>query len=250
MASGQTSNAPAPPQFDYLFKIVLVGDSGVGKSNLLSRFTRDVFSVDEKSTIGVEFATRTVTMSDGKRVKAQIWDTAGQERYRAVSTAYYRGALGAMLVYDATKPLTFQNIPRWLREMRDHANKDIVLLMVGNKVDVKLSPQEKDQHDSKTFNGIYGSQESYEGRQVSLEAAEQMAQQLGLPNLETSAMTDFNVEKAFVSVIERIYTALASKQAAAASQNSQNVKSTPSVDVSAQNAAPPNQNTNEKKCCS
>lgn len=113
-----------------------VGDSGVGKSNLLSRFTRDVFCTDEKSTIGVEFATRVLQMVDGKKIKAQIWDTAGQERYRAITNAYYRGALGAMLVYDVTRAESFENIPRWLRELRDHANRDIVLLMVGNKTDL------------------------------------------------------------------------------------------------------------------
>lgn len=88
--------------YDYLFKVVLIGDSGVGKSNLLSRFTRNEFSLESKSTIGVEFATRSIQV-DGKTVKAQIWDTAGQERYRAITSAYYRGAVGALLVYDITK---------------------------------------------------------------------------------------------------------------------------------------------------
>lgn len=88
--------------YDYLFKVVLIGDSGVGKSNLLSRFTRNEFCSESKSTIGVEFATRSLEV-DGKAVKAQIWDTAGQERYRAITSAYYRGAVGALLVYDVTK---------------------------------------------------------------------------------------------------------------------------------------------------
>ncbi|CAN1282582.1 Ras-related protein Rab11C [Linum perenne] len=88
--------------YDYLFKIVLIGDSGVGKSNILSRFTRNEFCLESKSTIGVEFATRTLQV-EGKTVKAQIWDTAGQERYRAITSAYYRGAVGALLVYDITK---------------------------------------------------------------------------------------------------------------------------------------------------
>ncbi|CAH1450711.1 unnamed protein product [Lactuca virosa] len=95
-------------EYDYLFKVVLIGDSGVGKSNLLSRFTRNEFCLESKSTIGVEFATRTLQV-EGKTVKAQIWDTAGQERYRAITSAYYRGALGALLVYDTTKPTTFEN---------------------------------------------------------------------------------------------------------------------------------------------
>ncbi|KAA8545450.1 hypothetical protein F0562_020234 [Nyssa sinensis] len=98
-------------EYDYLFKVVLIGDSGVGKSNLLSRFTRNEFCLESKSTIGVEFATRTLQV-EGRTVKAQIWDTAGQERYRAITSAYYRGALGALLVYDVTKPTTFENVSR------------------------------------------------------------------------------------------------------------------------------------------
>nr|KAF6349876.1 RAB11B, member RAS oncogene family [Myotis myotis] len=91
-------------EYDYLFKVVLIGDSGVGKSNLLSRFTRNEFNLESKSTIGVEFATRSIQV-DGKTIKAQIWDTAGQERYRAITSAYYRGAVGALLVYDIAKHL-------------------------------------------------------------------------------------------------------------------------------------------------
>jgi len=97
--------------------VVIIGDSGVGKSNLLSRFTRNEFHLDSKSTIGVEFATRSI-QHDGKIIKAQIWDTAGQERYRAITSAYYRGAVGALLVYDISKRLTFENVERWLKELR------------------------------------------------------------------------------------------------------------------------------------
>merc|ERR1711998_690073 len=103
---GSPSTTMSGEEYDYLFKVVLTGDSGVGKSNLLTRFTRDEFKADSKSTIGVEFATQTIQV-DKKTIKAQIWDTAGQERYRAITSAYYRGAVGALLVYDITKkPLT------------------------------------------------------------------------------------------------------------------------------------------------
>lgn len=102
---------------DYLFKIVLVGDSAVGKSNLLARFARDEFYPNSKSTIGVEFQTQKMEIN-GKEVKAQIWDTAGQERFRAVTSAYYRGAVGALLVYDISRRLTFENIGRWLSELQ------------------------------------------------------------------------------------------------------------------------------------
>jgi len=95
--------------YDYLFKVVLIGDSGVGKSNLLSRFTRDEFNFDSKSTIGVEFATKSI-QTEGKILKAQIWDTAGQERYRAITSAYYRGAVGALLVFDISKRVRFSAV--------------------------------------------------------------------------------------------------------------------------------------------
>eukprot|EP01006_Ploeotia_vitrea_P041346 TRINITY_DN66504_c4_g13_i1.p1 TRINITY_DN66504_c4_g13~~TRINITY_DN66504_c4_g13_i1.p1 ORF type:complete len:218 (-),score=104.98 TRINITY_DN66504_c4_g13_i1:53-706(-) len=171
--------------FDHVFKIVLVGDSGVGKSNLLSRFTRNTFSEDEKSTIGVEFATRIIKMDDGMRIKAQIWDTAGQERYRAITNAYYRGALGAMMVYDITKAETFENVPRWLKELQDHSNRDIVLVMAGNKRDMC-------------------EQDAYK-RQVPHEDAQQFAEQYDIPFLETSAKSGLNVEDAFVRIVKQIY---------------------------------------------
>jgi Ras-related protein Rab-11A len=116
--------------------VVLIGDSGVGKSNLLSRFTRNEFNLDSKSTIGVEFATRSIQV-DSKTIKAQIWDTAGQERYRAITSAYYRGAVGALLVYDISKHQTYENVTRWLKELRDHADSSIVIMLVGNKSDLR-----------------------------------------------------------------------------------------------------------------
>jgi len=205
---------------------VLVGDSGVGKSNLLSRFTRDNFSSEEKSTIGVEFATRILTMPDGKKIKAQIWDTAGQERNRAITTAYYRGALGAMLVYDLTKQATFENIPRWLRELKDHANKDIVLIMIGNKQDLA--------------NDSEGAQ-----RAVTPEQAEVMSKELDVMNIETSAKSGVGVDTAFTSVIEKIYAnTIANKSSAAnnTQQNNANKKdgssTSKSVSLTAKNTTP------------
>ena len=120
----------------FSFSVVLIGDSGVGKSNLLSRFTRNEFNLDSKSTIGVEFATRSIQV-DAKTIKAQIWDTAGQERYRAITSAYYRGAVGALLVYDISKHQTYENVQRWLKELRDHADANIVIMLVGNKSDLR-----------------------------------------------------------------------------------------------------------------
>ncbi|KAM1454261.1 hypothetical protein ACFXTO_003785 [Malus domestica] len=101
---------------EYLFKVVLIGDSAVGKSNLLSRFARNEFDPNNKATIGVEFLTQELEI-DGKMIKAQIWDTAGQERFRAVTSAYYRGAVGALIVYDISRKTTFESVKRWLDEL-------------------------------------------------------------------------------------------------------------------------------------
>ncbi|XP_021279462.1 ras-related protein Rab11C [Herrania umbratica] len=177
-------------EYDYLFKIVLIGDSGVGKSNILSRFTRNEFCLESKSTIGVEFATRTLQV-EGKTVKAQIWDTAGQERYRAITSAYYRGAVGALLVYDITKRQTFDNVQRWLRELRDHADSNIVIMMAGNKSDLNHL------------------------RAVSEEDGHALAEKEGLSFLETSALEATNVEKAFQTILNEIYHIISKKALAA-----------------------------------
>ncbi|KAI8611963.1 ras-related protein rab-11A [Chytriomyces sp. MP71] len=167
-------------EYDYLFKVVLIGDSGVGKSNLLSRFTRNEFNLDSKSTIGVEFATRTIQV-DGKTIKAQIWDTAGQERYRAITSAYYRGAVGALLVYDITKVSSYENVNRWLKELRDHADSNIQIMLVGNKSDLKHA------------------------RSVATDEAKGFAAENGLTFIETSALDSSNVEPAFQKILTEIY---------------------------------------------
>ncbi|XWS22286.1 hypothetical protein CRYUN_Cryun29cG0021400 [Craigia yunnanensis] len=121
---------------EYLFKIVIIGDSAVGKSNLLSRYARNEFNAHSKATIGVEFQTQSVEI-DGKEIKAQIWDTAGQERFRAVTSAYYRGAFGALLVYDISRRATFDNVARWLDELNSHSDTTIARTLVGNKCDLE-----------------------------------------------------------------------------------------------------------------
>lgn len=121
--------------YDFLFKIVMIGDSGVGKTNILSRFTKNEFNLESKPTIGVEFATKNMKILD-KLIKCQIWDTAGQERYRAITNAYYRGAVGALVCYDITRDQTFQNTDKWLNELKQHADPNIIILMLGNKLDL------------------------------------------------------------------------------------------------------------------
>ncbi|KAK5803905.1 Ras-related RABA4d -like protein [Gossypium arboreum] len=173
-------------RIDYVFKVVLIGDSAVGKSQLLARFARNEFSVDSKATIGVEFQTKTLVI-DNKTVKSQIWDTAGQERYRAVTSAYYRGAVGAMLVYDMTKRQSFDNMARWLEELRGHADQNLVIMLVGNKCDL-------------------GSL-----RAVPTEDAQEFAQRENLFFMETSALESTNVETAFFTVLTEIYRIISKK---------------------------------------
>ncbi|CAN1251392.1 Ras-related protein RABA5d [Linum perenne] len=120
---------------EYLFKIVIIGDSAVGKSNLLSRYSRNEFNSHSKATIGVEFQTQSMEI-DGKEIKAQIWDTAGQERFRAVTSAYYRGAVGALIVYDISRRTTFESVGRWLDELTTHSDTTVARMLVGNKCDL------------------------------------------------------------------------------------------------------------------
>ena len=157
----------------------LLGDSGVGKSNLLIRFTKNEFNLESKTTIGVEFATRTLVAQD-KVIKVQVWDTAGQERYRAITSAYYRGAVGALLVFDITKYATFKNIEKWLNELRDHAEPHIVVMLVGNKSDLVAH------------------------RAVSQQEADAFARKHGINYIETSALDASNVEEAFKRNVEGI----------------------------------------------
>ncbi|KAB2598301.1 ras-related protein Rab2BV-like [Pyrus ussuriensis x Pyrus communis] len=207
-------------EYDYLFKIVLIGDSGVGKSNILSRFTRNEFCLESKSTIGVEFATRTLQV-EGKTVKAQIWDTAGQERYRAITSAYYRGAVGALLVYDITKRQTFDNAQRWLRELRDHADSNIVIMMAGNKSDLNHL------------------------RAVPADDAHILAEKEGLSFLETSALEAFNVENAFQTILLDIYHIISKKALAA-----QEAVSTGLPQGTTINVANISGDVNKRTCCS
>lgn len=167
-------------EYDFLFKVVLIGDSGVGKSNLLSRFTRNEFNLESKSTIGVEFATKSIQV-ETKTIKAQIWDTAGQERYRAITSAYYRGAVGALLVYDISKHVTFENVERWLKELRDHAEPNIVVMLVGNKSDLRHR------------------------RAVTTEEAMGFAETNNLAFIETSALDATGVEEAFRQILTEIF---------------------------------------------
>jgi len=173
--------------YNFVFKVVLIGESGVGKSNLLARFTKNEFNHDSRTTIGVEFSTRSIQV-DTAVIKAQIWDTAGLERYRAITSAYYRGAVGALLVYDLTKHLTYEYVERWLKELLDHADPHIVVMLVGNKSDLEAQ------------------------RTVPTEEAKAFAESKGLLFMETSALESTNVEAAFLEVLTEIHRKVTSQQ--------------------------------------
>eukprot|EP00928_Gymnodinium_smaydae_P016799 TRINITY_DN16357_c0_g4_i1.p1 TRINITY_DN16357_c0_g4~~TRINITY_DN16357_c0_g4_i1.p1 ORF type:complete len:232 (+),score=42.44 TRINITY_DN16357_c0_g4_i1:158-853(+) len=173
--------APAEDEYDQLCKVVLVGDVSVGKTHLLSRYMKDSLPQAPAATIGVEFATRTVKLSDGCTVKAQIWDTAGQERYRAITRAHYRRAAGAVLVYDVTRHDTFRNCEKWVEEVREGASTNVVMMLVGNKIDlVARDPS---------------------SRQVYKDNAGEFARKHGLLFSEASAVTAENVQNLFEALL-------------------------------------------------
>ncbi|WJX19945.1 Ras-related protein RABA5b [Trifolium repens] len=206
---------------EYLFKIVLIGDSAVGKSNLLSRFARNEFDSNSKATIGVEFQTQMVEI-DGKEIKAQIWDTAGQERFRAVTSAYYRGAFGALVVYDISRRGTFDSIKRWLDELTIQNDSTVARMLVGNKCDLENI------------------------REVSVEEGKALAEEEGLFFMKTSALDSTNVQTAFEIVIREIYNNISRKVL-----NSDSYKAELSVNrVSLVNGAGSKKNLLNFSCCS
>eukprot|EP00127_Corallochytrium_limacisporum_P006672 Clim_evm51s232 gene=Clim_evmTU51s232 len=167
------------PEYDYLFKLLLIGDSGVGKSCLLLRFADDTYQESYISTIGVDFKIRTIEL-DKKVIKLQIWDTAGQERFRTITSSYYRGAHGIIVVYDVTDQESFSNVQTWLSEIDRYATENVNKLLVGNKCDLL---------DKKV---------------VDYTTAKEFADKLKIPFLETSAKNATNVEQAFLTMAGEI----------------------------------------------
>uniref|UniRef100_A0A804P6L3 Ras-related protein RABE1c n=1 Tax=Zea mays TaxID=4577 RepID=A0A804P6L3_MAIZE len=189
--------ARARADYDYLIKLLLIGDSGqfiggpispsissldlrVGKSCLLLRFSDGSFTTSFITTIGIDFKIRTVEL-DGKRIKLQIWDTAGQERFRTITTAYYRGAMGILLVYDVTDESSFNNIRNWIRNIEQHASDNVNKILVGNKADMDESK-----------------------RAVPTSKGQALADEYGIKFFETSAKTNLNVEQVFFSIARDI----------------------------------------------
>jgi Ras-related protein Rab-11A len=169
--------------YNYLFKVLILGDSFVGKTNMLKRFLNDEFDMNTKETVGVEFGSKNFIMDEKDIVKAQIWDTAGQERYRSVTKAYYKGAKGALLVYDISRRNTFENIDNWLIDLRTNGDKDILIILIGNKCDL------------------------IDKREVSVEEAQTKAEQYNIAYMETSAKNGDNIIKAFSELVSQVYYA-------------------------------------------
>mmetsp|Transcript_30668 Transcript_30668/g.53821 ORF Transcript_30668/g.53821 Transcript_30668/m.53821 type:complete len:207 (-) Transcript_30668:271-891(-) len=190
------SNIAAATEYDYLFKLLLIGDSGVGKSCLLLRFADQTYTPNYISTIGVDFKIRTIDL-DGKTIKLQIWDTAGQERFRTITSSYYRGAHGIIVVYDVTDIDSFNNVKQWLCEIDRYACENVNKLLVGNKCDM-------------------------ENKAVDYATAKQYADQLEIPFLETSAKTGDQVENAFMKMAAEIKNRVASQPSVAKNKDDQN----------------------------
>ncbi|MCJ8748204.1 hypothetical protein PDJAM_G00162030 [Pangasius djambal] len=169
------------PEYDYLFKLLLIGDSGVGKSCLLLRFADDTYTESYISTIGVDFKIRTIEL-DGKTIKLQIWDTAGQERFRTITSSYYRGAHGIIVVYDVTDQDSFNNVKQWLQEIDRYASENVNKLLVGNKCDLTTKKVVE----------------------YTTAKAREFADSLGIPFLEASAKNSTNVEQAFMTMAAEI----------------------------------------------
>ncbi|PPQ78805.1 hypothetical protein CVT25_010674 [Psilocybe cyanescens] len=207
-----------PPHYDFLIKLLLIGDSGlsiywlvlehvlildvclgVGKSCLLLRFCDDAWTPSFITTIGIDFKIRTIEL-DGKRIKLQIWDTAGQERFRTITTAYYRGAMGILLVYDVTDERSFNNIRTWHSNIEQHASEGVNKILIGNKSDWT------------------------DKRAVTEEQGLELANELGIKFMETSAKVNEGVEEAFFTLARDIKTRLIDSQADSAAPPTDSLK--------------------------
>ena len=165
--------------YDILLKLVMIGDSGVGKTNILSRYINNEFSSITKVTVGVEFFS-TLIKKNNKLIKLQIWDTAGQERYKSITSAYYKGAKGAFVVYDITKMKTFKNLDKWIAELKANGNEDIYIILIGNKLDLEKN------------------------REVMTNDVKRKAEELKVGYFETSALDGSNIEHAFDVIVEEM----------------------------------------------
>jgi len=185
-----TAAAPAAAEHDYLFKLLLIGNSGVGKSNILLRFADEIYKEDLDATIGVDFKICTSTICDS-RIKMQIWDTAGQERFRTITASYYRGSHGIIVAYDITDRTSFEHVRMWMQEIEKYVKADVTRLLVGNKCDLASK------------------------RCVTYDEGKDFADDLGVGFVEASARDGRNVDEAFVSLCRDILARVAPERSLA-----------------------------------
>ena len=166
--------------YELLYKIIIIGDSGAGKSNILSRYLNDDFNLESKNTVGVELGTKYLKIK-GKGAKLQIWDTAGQERYRSITTSYYKGSHGCFIVYDIANEESFENVDKWYSEAVKTTSENVSIILVGNKCDLE------------------------DQRKITKEMGEEKAKNLKCPFFETSAKTKINIDEIFQEITNNIY---------------------------------------------
>ena len=194
---------------DSVYKVLILGDSSVGKTCFLLKYTDKVFNEVYMSTIGLDYRLKTLTLKNGKKVKLQIWDTAGQDRFRTITKNYYKGANGIILIYDVTNTETYDNVENWISQIKEEASPNVVIYLVGNKVDME------------------------DKRKVSTEEGQKIADDNNLPFIETSAKSDININETFDNLVEKmdsVFSNLEKKDSVAISGNSLNKE-------------------NKKKCC-
>mmetsp|Transcript_70805 Transcript_70805/g.117250 ORF Transcript_70805/g.117250 Transcript_70805/m.117250 type:complete len:212 (+) Transcript_70805:25-660(+) len=208
-------------QYDYLVKLLLIGDSGVGKSSLLSKFADDKFTPHISQTIGMDFKIKMLDIG-GRRVKLQIWDTAGQERFHTITQQYYRNAMGIILVYDVTNEESFSNIRRWAAQIAAHGAEDAERLLLGNKADME-TPK----------------------RAIDTARGKALADEYGIPFFETSAKMGVNVEEAFHSITNSVRSRLQAKESTASSTAGSSIRLLSGKDRGP-NSTPDRQ---RKRCC-
>ena len=177
MSSNNTNNVNG---YDMIFKIVLIGDTSVGKTNILSKYLTDEFDAKSKATVGVEFGVKNFKI-ENNIVKVQIWDTAGEERYRSITNAYYKGAKGSLLFYDITNKKSFENVEKWISDLKANADEDISMILLGNKTDLE------------------------DKRVVTTEEGKNKAEFYNLTFMETSALNGNNIQEAFNELIMDVY---------------------------------------------
>ena len=208
--------------YDLIFKLVLIGDSGVGKTNILTRYTKNEFSLATQATVGVEFGSKIIKKND-KLIKLQIWDTAGQERYKSITSAYYKGSKGAFVVYDISRKPTFENVDKWIGELKTNASEDVLIMLVGNKSDLE------------------------DKREVQIDEVKKKAEQYKIAFCETSALKGNNIEQAFDSLIDEIAKKVEKEKLSEVKVIKESIPIT--LDTNEKKEKDNGKNNNKKNCC-